>query len=99
MADNFFLRWIGPGTGGGLSFELWLKQLAENRFRISFPYLGRTARDVDAAPMSMERGKSDSQGQSKSNGSPASTSPNDSAKISSSLTFWRESITALPKTA
>ena len=41
MADNFFMRWFGPGFANGMSLGLWLKLLSQNRFRIGLPYLGR----------------------------------------------------------
>ena len=43
MSDNFFIRWIAPGSLGGIGLGLWLKLLTQNRWSVAPRYLGRVA--------------------------------------------------------
>lgn len=43
MAGSFLMRRMAPGFANGIGVGLWLKLLAQNRFRIAPSYLGRAA--------------------------------------------------------
>ncbi|HEY1785889.1 MAG TPA: sulfotransferase [Pirellulales bacterium] len=51
MSDSFFLRWIGPGSLGGVHLGLWLKLLSQNGWAIAPRYLARAAFITGVATM------------------------------------------------